>query len=58
MDNPLVISVKLESLKYFMKTYNVDIIGGLLALEKNNEFENCTTGKTLDSVEWASHSTG
>lgn len=45
MDNPLVISVKLESLKYFMKTYNVGIIGGLLALEKNNEFENCTTEK-------------
>lgn len=45
MDNPLVISVKLESLKYFMKTYNVGIIGGLLALEKNNEFENYTTEK-------------
>ena len=30
----LVIAVNLESLKYFKKIYNVDIIGGLLFLEK------------------------
>ena len=51
----LVITVNLKSLKCFKKVYNDDIIGGLLALQKNNELENYTTeGWASPGMGWSS----